>query len=134
MHPLIVGAVSSLWKSGQHRLAVETAAATLVTAVRTRTGRVDIQDAALWDQVFSFDPPIEGKPRLRWPGDVSDLTVRSMNNGLRSFGTGLQGAVRNVAAHRLAELTEQEGLERLAAISLLARWVDECELITMEPR
>ncbi|MFD7554587.1 hypothetical protein ACFV9E_08615 [Streptomyces sp. NPDC059835] len=38
-------------------------------------------------------------------------------------------AVRNTATHAAAdEMTAQQGLERLAALSLLlAHWIDECE-------
>ncbi|MFE1808723.1 hypothetical protein [Streptomyces sp. NPDC059533] len=37
-------------------------------------------------------------------------------------------AVRNTATHVAAdEMTAQQGLERLAALSLLAHWIDECE-------
>lgn len=51
-----------------------------------------------------------------------------MNDGLRQFAPGMQMTIRNPAAHSLDELTDQEALERLAALSLLARWVDECDL------
>jgi hypothetical protein len=37
--------------------------------------------------------------------------------------------IRNSAAHDTDEMPEQQALERLAALSLLARWVDECELV-----
>ena len=37
--------------------------------------------------------------------------------------------IRNTAAHGLGELTQQEAVERLSVLSLLARWVDECNLI-----
>lgn len=36
--------------------------------------------------------------------------------------------VRNVATHTLNELSEQEGMERLAAYSYFARLLDQCEI------
>jgi hypothetical protein len=97
--------------------------------VKTRTRRNDIAEAALWQQVFSDREPQPGQPRLRWPGDPNDRNVSSMNAGLRSFAPGVQMTIRNSAAHGLGELGEQAALERLSALSLLARWVDECELV-----
>ncbi|WP_454320789.1 TIGR02391 family protein [Streptomyces phaeoluteigriseus] len=36
--------------------------------------------------------------------------------------------VRNTATHEATdEMTVQQALERLAALSLLAHWIDECE-------
>lgn len=44
------------------------------------------------------------------------------------YAVGCFMAIRNVAAHEEDELSEHEALEQLAALSLLARWIDECEL------
>ncbi|GAA4659030.1 hypothetical protein GCM10023347_07940 [Streptomyces chumphonensis] len=46
----------------------------------------------------------------RWPAFPEDLTVR------------------NVATHTRDELTEQEGMEQLAAYSYFARLLDQCEV------
>ena len=40
---------------------------------------------------------------------------------------GAQG-IRNPQAHPSDDITEQEALEQLAALSVLARWVDECDV------
>ena len=48
------------------------------------------------------------------------------------FGAGCFEVIRNPAAHQHGlVLTEQVALEQLAAFSLLARWVDECEVETV---
>ena len=53
-----------------------------------------------------------------------------MNIGLRQFAPGAQLTIRNpTATHGPGELTEQEAVERLSVLSLLARWVDQCDLI-----
>jgi len=52
-----------------------------------------------------------------------------MNAGLRQFAPGVQMTIRNAAVHGTAELGEQMALEQLAALSLLARWLDDCNLV-----
>jgi Protein of unknown function (Hypoth_ymh) len=45
------------------------------------------------------------------------------------FGAGCFEAIRNPAAHEHGlNLPEQVALEQLAAFSLLARWIEECEV------
>jgi hypothetical protein len=41
---------------------------------------------------------------------------------------GCFAAIRNIASHTLDEPPEQEALERLAALSVFARMIDEAEL------
>ncbi|MEV3905533.1 TIGR02391 family protein [Mycobacterium sp. NPDC050551] len=129
MHPAVWGQSARLWRDGHYRQAVAAAADGVVQLVKSRTARTDIDDTPLWQQAFSNYDPEPGKPRLRWPGDQTDRTVVSMNNGLRQFAPGAQMTIRNPAAHGLGELTQQEAIERLSVLSLLARWVDQCDLI-----
>lgn len=54
-----------------------------------------------------------------------------MRQGVMEFGAGCFGAIRNPIGHRPneeVELDEQTALERLAALSLFARWVDEAQI------
>ncbi|UJC81263.1 TIGR02391 family protein [Rhodococcus erythropolis] len=132
LHPLIWGAAGRLWRDGHHRLAVTSAAEALISQVKTLTGRNDVSETALWQETFSEKPPALGRPRLRWPGDPTDRTVKSMNDGLRQFTAGMQLTVRNSAAHGIGEMMEQDALERLAVLSMVARWVDQCELVLPE--
>ena len=46
-----------------------------------------------------------------------------------NFGQGCALSIRNLNAHGTRELPEQEALEYLAALSVLARWVDECDVV-----
>jgi hypothetical protein len=50
-----------------------------------------------------------------------------MAKALTDLGVGVTLAIRNVSTHAGGELSEQEGLERLAAYSYLARILDLCE-------
>ncbi len=49
-----------------------------------------------------------------------------------ALAEGLFAGIRSVVAHTVAETEadEQAALEQLAAVSVLARWVDEAELET----
>ncbi|MFG2919774.1 TIGR02391 family protein [Kitasatospora sp. NPDC048298] len=127
MHPLVWGSARKLWNDGHFRQAVAAAAEALINQVKTRTGRNDVPETSLWQQVFSNAAPEPGAPRLRWPGDARDRTVSAMNSGLRSFAPGAQMLIRDMAVHGTHEMQAQEALERLAALSLLAHWVDGCD-------
>jgi hypothetical protein len=49
------------------------------------------------------------------------------------FGAGCFEGIRNPAAHEHGLiLSEQVALEQLAAFSLLARWIEECEVETVD--
>lgn len=114
MHPLVWNAAKRLWRDGDYREAVASAAAALVAQVKIMTGRNDVVETDLWRQTFSADPPAPDKPRLRWPGEPSDRNVKSMNDGLRPFALGVQLTIRNPATHVLSDLGEQEATEQLA--------------------
>jgi Protein of unknown function (Hypoth_ymh) len=129
MHPLVWGAARGLWRNRHYREAVAAAAGAVVEQAKSLTGRNDLPETALWQETVSDKAPQPGKPRLRWPGDPKDQTVKSMNEGLRHYGPGVQLTIRNPAVHQQVELTAQEATERLAAISLLARWIEECERV-----
>jgi hypothetical protein len=88
-----------------------------------------VSDGNLMAQVFSASPPEEGKPRLRWPGGDTDLTVKAVRTGLLQFSQGCFAAIRNPATHGTTDMAPQEALEQLAILSTLARWVDGCELV-----
>lgn len=126
MHPLVWGAARAMWRDGHYRQAVAGAAEALVGQLKARTGRNGIAETALWQETFSERPPEIGKPRMRWPGDPTDRTVRSMNEGLRSITAGVQMTIRNAAAHETEQWTLVEASERLAVLSLIARWLETC--------
>ncbi|MFJ4828753.1 TIGR02391 family protein [Streptomyces sp. NPDC088747] len=123
MHPTIWGAARKLWLDGHFRLAIQSAAETLTSQLKTRTGLANMDATNLYEKVFNAKSPM-----LTWPGDPNDRTVSSMQNGLSKYAPGLNMTVRNTATHVASdEMTAQQALERLAALSLLAHWIDECE-------
>ncbi|ANQ74431.1 TIGR02391 family protein [Rhodococcus sp. 008] len=128
MHPLVWSAAERLWRGEHYRQAVTNAAEALASHIKTLTGRNDVSETAIWQETFAEGAPLPGKPRLRWPGDPNARYVKTMNVGMRFFSSGAQMTIRNSAAHGVDEMSEQEAIERLATLSLLARWVDQCEL------
>ncbi|WP_431072114.1 TIGR02391 family protein [Microbacterium phyllosphaerae] len=130
LHPTIWKAASGRWESGHYSDAVQRAATALSGHVKDLTGRYELGDGELVAQAFSLSPAQEGKPRLRWPGKDEDLTVKSMRVGMLNMAQGAFAAIRNTATHSTEDLPKQEALEQLATLSILARWIDKCELVT----
>lgn len=135
LHPLIWGAAAAHWTTHQYRVAVREAAEALTQDWKSRLGRTDVDDTVFWQQTLSPGAPEPHKPKLAWPGDPTDKTTKSMRGGLEPLvrglnrlATGLNLTVRNVTTHSRHELTEQEGMERLAAYSYLARLLDKCQV------
>ncbi|MFX8778219.1 TIGR02391 family protein, partial [Acinetobacter baumannii] len=63
----------------------------------------------------------------RMKNDGSD-TYKSVQRGAMSFAEGVFAGIRNPLSHEVdQELSEQEALEYLAALSVLARWVDQSQ-------
>ena len=131
LHPLIWSAASKRWESGHYSDAVQRAATALSGYVKDQTGRYELGDADLVTQAFSLAAPQSGKPRLRWPGNDDDLTVRSMRQGILNMAQGVFAAIRNPTSHSTDETPRQEALEQLATLSILARWVERCELVSV---
>ncbi len=128
LHPWIWDGARSLWQSRHYRDAVRTACVKLNAETQNKTGRSDITETDLFNQVFSADPPKPGQPRLRVMPDDSSKTFTSVHRGIRCFAEGCYAAIRNPISHTLGDLDEDRALEQLAALSVLARWVDEATL------
>jgi hypothetical protein len=128
LHPLVWNAASERWGVGHYADAVQRAATFLNANVQDKVGRRDVSDSELMREVFSTSPATSEKPRLRWPGKDSDLTVKSMRVGILSMAQGVFSAIRNPATHSTENMERQEALEQLATLSILARWIDRCEL------
>lgn len=129
-HPWIWNAAVSLWDDGHRREAVQAAAAALFDShLPAKLGVPRGKSAKdLVAQAFSTDPPAAGSPRLRltdYPDPSPDWT--SQHEGARFFGMGCAQLIRNLVTHG-AQPGEQEALEQLAALSLLARLIDRAKL------
>lgn len=125
LHPWIWSGASSLWHSSHYREAVEGAIKKLNAETQNKLGRRDVSETDLFKQAFSLDTPKPGKPRLRRLKDDGSDTYRSVQRGAMTLAEGVFAGIRNPLSHEAdQELSQQEALEYLAALSVLARWVD----------
>jgi hypothetical protein len=131
LHPWIWNAAVDLWADGHHREAVQRAATALFDSHLPAKLLSVGKPGDLVSQAFSLEPPEQGKNRLRIPGYAEGSeSWKNVHNGARFIGMGCVAAIRNLSTHEL-ELSEQEALEQLATLSVMARWVAESELATV---
>lgn len=129
LHPWVWDGASSLWQSGHYREAVEGAIRKLNAETQNKLRRRDVSETDLFNQAFSEQAPVEGKPRLHRMKNDGSSTFKSVQRGARMFAEGVFAGIRNPLAHEAEqEMPEQQALEYLAALSVLARWVDESTL------
>lgn len=126
LHPWVWSGAASLWRSGHYRSAVEDAAKKVNAEAQNKIGRRDVSETKLFQEAFSDKAAELGKPRLRrMKPDQSD-TYRSVQRGAMAFAEGIYAGIRNPFNHEdPSDIDEQLALEYLAALSVLARWVDE---------
>ena len=126
LHPWIWEGARSLWNSGHFREAVSAAVRKINAETQNKIGRRDISETDLFKQAFSLDSAREGKARLRRMTPDNSKTYQSMQRGAWLFAEGIFAGIRNPLSHEAEnELSEHEALEYLAALSVLARWVDQ---------
>jgi hypothetical protein len=133
LHPWIWNAAVDLWDDEHYSNAVVAASAELFDVKLPAKLRISRSGGAT-DRItkaFSTSPPTASEPRLRF----SEFTMgtpdwTSAHEGAVSFGRGCAQGIRNVTTHG-ASPGEQLALEALAALSLLARWVDEATIETV---
>ncbi|RQM32198.1 TIGR02391 family protein [Rhodococcus ruber] len=129
LHRWVWSGAKSLWHSGHYREAVGGAIRKLNAETQNKIGRRDLSETDLFKQAFSTNAPTPGNTRLRRMSDDGSKTYNSVQRGAMSFAEGVFAGIRNPLSHEAdQELSEQEALEYLAALSVLARWVDEAEV------
>jgi hypothetical protein len=131
LHPLVWGAASAQWATGHRHEAVLAASKAVNSMLQSKLGRRDVSEVNLAQESFGAADPKLDRPRLRFPMIEDDKTRESLTQGALSFGVGCFQAIRNPVGHLpndKNELTDQEALERLAAWSLLARWIEQAKL------
>lgn len=126
LHRWIWSGARSLWQSGHYVQAVRDAATKLNAETQNKVGRRDVSETDLFKQSFSLDDAKPGKARLRRLTPEDSDTYRSVQRGAMAFAEGVFAGIRNPLSHEVGqEMSEQVALEHLAALSVLARWVDE---------
>ena len=129
LHPWIWNAAKDLWSNHHHRQAVQDAYTKVETMARSQLGVYHLSGKDLWAKAFSTDSPTEEMPRLRFDMDpaIRDRWT-SAHEGAQRFGMGCAQGIRNWAAHDLDEAEERLAIEYLAALSVLARWVESAQV------
>ncbi|MFN2504172.1 MAG: TIGR02391 family protein [Acidimicrobiales bacterium] len=128
LHPWVAGMAATLWSGGHHRQAVEEGARSIEVQLRAKLSVSSGTGAPLVTAAFSPKDARLGEPRLRFaefPAGSESWT--NAHEGAMAFGRGCMMRIRNLYSHG-HEPSEQEALEALAALSLLARWIDESEV------
>ena len=129
LHDWVWSGAKSLWQSGHYREAVEGAIKKLNAETQNKVARRDVSETDLFRQAFSLDSAAIGKTRLRRMASDGSDTYKSVQRGAMAFAEGVFAGIRNPLSHEAdQELSEQQALEYLAALSVLARWVDESEV------
>lgn len=126
LHTWVWSGAASLWQSGHYRSAVEDAAKKVNAETQNKVARRDVSETKLFQEAFSTDSPVAGKPRLRRMVDDGSGTYRSMQRGAMALAEGIFAGIRNPFGHVAPQdIDEQTALEYLASLSVLARWVDD---------
>lgn len=135
LHPWVWDAAASLWDDGYFGKAVEDAYNKVQRQTQQSVGRLNLYGKDLYAQAFSLEDPTADMPRLRFPHldkTEQEQSWRSAHQGAMHLGMGCAQGIRNPQAHPSDDITEQEALEQLAALSVLARWVDECMTVGVD--
>lgn len=138
LHRWVWHAAVDLWAVGAFKSAVNAAASAVEELTQDKLQRGDLSGAPLYTEAFKVGKVGE-KPdgrRLRF-SHLDELTEDGKRNqswtsahqGAMDFGRGCAEGIRNMNAHGTRDLPEQEALEYLAALSVLARWVDTAQVI-----
>ena len=127
LHEWVSQPALTRWQNGQYVDAVHRAAEAVEKRTREKIGKigkigkVGLIGVDVYSQAFGID---NEHSRLRFAHleeGTPDWT--SAHKGAQLFGMGCVQGIRNLAAHTDKDLPEQEALEYLAALSVLARWV-----------
>jgi hypothetical protein len=129
-HPWVWDSARTLWETHHYRQAVQTAWTTINAKIQDKVQRRDLSDTKLVQDTFSESAPALTKPRLRVQGDSTAETVQSRQRGALQLGLACVSLIRNPASHEDSELDEQVALEQLATLSVFARVVAECQVVT----
>lgn len=129
LHPWIWEGAKSLWQSGHYRGAVGGAIRKLNAETQNKVDRRDLSETKLFQESFSDKAAEPGKKRLRRMQPDGRDTYKSLQRGVMALAEGVFAGIRNPLSHEVdQELSEQEALEYLAALSVLARWVDQSDV------
>ncbi|WP_419552027.1 TIGR02391 family protein [Candidatus Poriferisodalis sp.] len=132
LHRWVWDAARNLWDDGHYGHAVHDATKAVERQTQIKARRQDVYGKDMYSQAFSTKDPEVDAPRLRFTEidkDEQPQRWTSAHEGAQFLGMGCAQGIRNPQAHGTDGLDEQEALEQLAALSVLARWVESSELV-----
>lgn len=130
LHPWAWENGRSYWNTAHYHQAVMQAAIRINAETQAKVGRMDISETDLFNQAFSLSMPTPEAPRLRLMQNDGSKTYENVHRGARALAEGLYTAIRNPGMHAPTVGSEEQlALEQLAAFSILARWVDQAEVV-----
>ncbi|MFH8250820.1 TIGR02391 family protein [Microbacterium sp. B2969] len=135
LHPWVWDAAMPHWQSGNHRAALWAASINVNSRTQRKVARPEIGESKLLQEVFGITDPAPGRPRLRLTDKSNPDHFKDVHLGASALGQGLYSAVRNPINHIAEEdhdMSEAEALEALAGFSLLARWIDRAEVVSVD--
>lgn len=125
LHPWVWEGAPQYWRIGAYNAAIWQALIRLNVELQRKVGRREVSEADAFAQAFTLDAPQAGRSRLRLMEDDGSKTYQNVHKGAILLAQALYAGVRNPLDHDAVEdPPEQEALETMAAISLLARWTD----------
>jgi uncharacterized protein (TIGR02391 family) len=122
LHPRIAAVATPLYRDGHYANAVLNASTALVNFVKEKSGRFDLDGAALMTTVLSVNTP-----RLAING-LADQTDRDEQQGMMHLFAGAVLALRNPRAHKLFQDSPEQALDYIAFLSMLARALDRAQV------
>jgi len=129
LHPWIWDGAKSLWQSGHYREALGGAIRKINAETQNKVSRRDVCETNLFKQAFSMDQPKPDAARLRRIQPDGSDTYKSVQRGPMALAEGVFAGIRNPLSHEVdQEQSEQQALEYLAALSVLARWADQSDV------
>ncbi len=123
LHSEVERAVTKLFKDGHYANAVEDACKVLDGLVKLRSGILDQSGTELMLRVFSPKNPV-----LRF-NSLQTETDRSEQQGMMHLFAGAMLAFRNPRAHEITQDHQEQALEIITFLSLLAKLLDNAERI-----
>ena len=121
LHPKILEVSKELFADGHHWPAVFEASKALMTYIKERSGRMDLDGTGLARTVFSKNNPI-----LAF-NDLVSQTDHDEQEGMMHLFTGAVLGIRNPGGHKVQEGPPQRAFEYICFLSLLAYRVQEAK-------
>jgi len=126
LHPWVWNAATNLWSNEHYGEAVAAAAKAVEKQAQLKLDRRDLTGYRLYSKLFVSKNHLEyGLVFPQFDTETENWT--SAHDGARHYGMGCALRIRNLLVHGAIDVSEQTGLEYLAALSLLARWIDAAE-------